>query len=189
MSAYKKRGNLVKTEVMPEQRNNHRALPSAPPIHLMFDGTRNEPSGAPPSYAEAIADRNAISQTSQYSQRTPRSHSRRTEEHLRESNQLSRSNRNTQHHHSYQSIDSLGLSSRNAGNHSSGGGGGRNNGHGDRTHSSRFRSASPDQISDDLQRNSGGSNGVTSSNRKKKPGSKVKKGLENIAFFIIQILD
>lgn len=66
---------------------------------------------------------------------------------------------------------------------SGGGGGGASGG-------SRYRSASPSELSEGAQDGSEERCSTNESAKKKKSsGSKIKKGLENIAFFIIQILD
>lgn len=68
---------------------------------------------------------------------------------------------------------------------SRGSGGGGNGGGG-----SRYRSASPSELSEGAQDGSQERCSTNESAKKKKgSGSKIKKGLENIAFFIIQILD
>lgn len=56
--------------------------------------------------------------------------------------------------------------------------------------SGRYRSASPSELSEGAQDGSQERWSVNEPGKKKKgSGSKIKKGLENIAFFIIQILD
>lgn len=197
------------TEVMPRRNvvaNNARAAPTAPPAHLMPDSiearhptdqnscsnnNQQHPTEPPPRYEEAIADSASGAAASgaganprlrplQTSQLNHSSASESNESSLRQ--RPSRAANDHHHHHQNSLNQSVGNLSASGGSRG-------------RPESARFRSASPSQLSEDLtQRNSSddqNDDGTTSSTgkKKKKPGSKIKKGLENIAFFIIQILD
>lgn len=195
---------------MPRESSNRFAglvEPSAPPIHMMPELSSSDECGRnpPPSYEEAIAD--------EYWQPTgplPQQHLRPSQTAQRfplsiRGQETSGGESNTFNRNSTSPCTSLGLHQR-------------NNVSTDprprvRPDSSHHRSASSgdlsdgsfDSYSDEIQnincanlaarqrtrraRSAASASGGNSANRKRKPGSKIKKGLENIAFFIIQILD
>lgn len=188
-----------------------RAEPSAPPLHMMQGSTTNQqviagtdPNsiwGPPPRYDEAIAGSQDTceSNTRLPAQQLPiqTSHIQNDSQSL--NNQQSRSSSSTEsnqqaaHHppnqqnYSRQSGSLSIAASRTPETRST-----------SRVRA-RYRSASPTNTFDEnnasggsgRERGSsvGASDDESSERRKKSSGSKIKKGLENIAFFIIQILD
>lgn len=179
---------MYETEVtMPRpsrEHNNNYTEPSAPPIHLMPEeshGNQDHPVdwGPPPRYEEAIADDDTTITTSQII--TTRLPAPTTHD---QPNEQPSSARRSQDSHSVSS----GRRSRQTGSLTN-----IENRSSHQQSDIRYRSASPGEMSDGAQNGSSQECGSVndSGSRKKKRGSKskIKKGLENIAFFIIQILD
>lgn len=157
-----------------------RAEPTAPPSHLMPDDCssitqdRNHYQEPPPTYDEAISDGGQVTGASpQPAHRLSGLPSSTSQEHTRNTGL---SNTHESHHRDFSSSPSGGQHrySRQSGNISNT----------DNQVRRRYRSASPADGARD------GSQEPNSELKKKQSSrSKIKKGLENIAFFIIQILD
>lgn len=185
-------------------RSDRQARPSAPPLHLMPESgggqyvDNHQDWGPPPRYEEAIADENSSPSTiitdSSLNQRsmttspieaaaaaasTTRlpsliSHDQNS---VRRNNHHSSRRRNSSHRGSAGNLH---------GTRTTTGSGGR------RSDGLRYRSASPGRTSRDRPASTNESRNDTSDQVDapwKKHSRRVKKGLESIAYFIIQVLD
>ena len=171
----------MQTEVMPNQsRGDARAAPSAPPLHLMTDSSQDEAQhwGPPPRYDEAIAESAPAAQPERQPRQAPRLPSPTSQDQTTTTSRLnglasrspSRANVGRRSRQSINDAESGAFCQRRV--------------------TTRHRSASPGELSDGTQ-NDSQERACNDDERAKKrsSGSKIKKGLESIAFFIIQILD
>lgn len=174
-----------------EARNNNgnRAEPSAPPIYMMAGPSSDEVRDSrdrspPPRYEEAIAAdlptayNSSASSTNQHEpmRQQPVAHSSSPLSNLTHRSNNSHGSTPSLNSHRHSSSRQRSNTPRVEDDQRSSG-----------TGNTRYRSASPGDLSDSSHDRSGGSNELKK--KKRSSGSKIKKGLENIAFFIIQILD
>lgn len=189
---------------MSRQAPSREIEPTAPPIHMMpqsyaqlTDDRANRDRSPPPRYEEAIAEGWTSPPPVSTRERIPLSPHRRLGPTSQQNSRRSGCGEPS-------SCDSSRISSpAQSPEHSrtSGQDGARRS----RSCNSRYRSASPGGFSNQSHEDSDNSNEVesrsrsgdrtrrsertTTANKKRGSGSKIKKGLENIAFFIIQLLD
>lgn len=183
---------------MPRNENNGRAAPSAPPIHMMPSSSsdhsrtnQDRDRSPPPRYEEAIADEDRVlfTASSDRQQSQHQEASNRSPVHRQSPRRSSRRSASCNPTRTASPLSPTSARRRRDHTHVTER---RNEG------PNRYRSASPgylsenshDNQSDGTQQGERDEDGEPKRKRKQRgSGSKIKKGLENIAFFIIQILD
>lgn len=201
---------------MPRSTNTQGPAPSAPPIHLMpndQDSNANRSStsdrGPPPRYEEAIASdwpsglsgaaRTQATNTARLPLPTSQIDENAAPNDRQVRSQPSNHHRQPQNHSSSSSPSHRRLTGNQTGSLTSIQSDNLNHRlrqqanqrPRSRQESNRYRSASPGDLSDEATQDQEATSISSAGELKKKrgPGSKIKKGLEGIAWFIIQILD